>query len=192
MHNWGWKLKMTPKEKRIFEAVIGLAFILVLLVVVLLVTGTGHTTKIKNSYNTYTIQQAPEVYGKPYIVDKGDYARIYYVEKDYKYADYTSNKLRYDSWAHHDIISGIFGATTDRYEVNVENRENVGGYFTVKFYLEKYSGRTDVRTITYYISSNDEKKFVFKDIVPKEDRYVSWHYEVISKTRSSARVYYNN
>jgi len=187
---------METNERRMIEILIGAIFIIFLLLIVLLVISIsgGKRTTITNSFNTYNIYSTPQaqyVSAKPYIVDKEDYARIYYVPSDFRYADSRDMYSRYYESSRFRKSEGIFGNDIHRYEVYVKNREYVGGYFNVKFYFEDYYGRKKSESITYYIPAREEKLFLFKDISPDEYKYRVWWYEVKSLTKAPTRVYYN-
>ena len=190
---------MEPKEKRLIEIGIGATFILFLLLVVLLVLGGtgGSKTTITNSFNTYNIDSSPHkdpVYSKSYMVDRDSYSKVYvkdYDRYDYydRYQDY--NYLDYSSWSNHDSIKTIFRTNMDKYEVYVKNRDSIGGYFTVEFYLEDYYGEVTKEKVTQYVAANGEKRFVFKDISPYDD-YQHWWYEIVPKTKAPTNVYYSD
>jgi hypothetical protein len=192
---------METNERRIIEILIGAVFIVLLFLIVFLVVGAsgGEKTTITNSFNTYTIYStAPQTqptyaysYTKPYIVDRGDYARIYYVPSDFRYAEPYDRYSRYYESSRLRTSKGILGNDIHRYEVYVKNREYVGGYFGVKFYFEDYYGRKKSESITYYIPAREEKLFLFKDISPDRYKYRSWWYEIESLTKAPTRVYYN-
>jgi len=198
---------METNERRMIEILIGVVFIALLFLVVFIVIGSSQAkTTITNSYNTYNIYSTPQaqyvsarpyiytdtVYVKPYIVDRGDYARVYYVPRDFRYAEPYDRYLRYYELGRLKESKGlIFGNDIHRYEVDVENREYVGGYFSVRFYFEDYYGRTKTESITHYIPAKEEKLFLFKDISPDEYKYRAWWYEVKSLTKAPTRVYYN-
>ena len=204
---------MEANERRVIEILIGVVFIALLFLVVFLVIGSSQPkTTITNSYNTYNIYStAPQTqhltypasayyykryidrgdYYKPYIIDKGDYARVYYVPRDFRYAKSDDRYLRYSEDSGLKESKGTFGNDIYRYEVDVENREYVGGYFTVIFYFEDYHGRKRSESITHYIPAKKEKSFLFKDISPDEYKYRRWWYEVKSRTKAPTRVYYN-
>ncbi len=186
---------METRDRRIIEILIGVVFIVLLLLVVFLVIGISKPrTTITDSYNTYNIyptQQTQHVSTKPYIVDRGDYAQIYYVPDDFRYADSRDRYSRYYESSRFRKSEGIFGSDIYRYEVYVKNREYAGGYFTVRFYFEDYYGRTRTESITHYISARGEKLFLFKDISPDKYDYRAWWHEVKSLTKAPTRVYYN-
>ena len=192
---------METRDRRIIEILAGVVFIVLLFLLVFIVIGISQPkTTITNSYNTYTIYStAPQTqptyaysYTKPYIVDRGDYARVYYVPHDFRYAEPYDKYLRYYELGRLKESKGlIFGNDIYRYEVDVKNREYVGGYFTVRFYFEDYYGRTKTESITHYIPAKEEKLFLFKDISPDKYKYRAWWYEVKSLTKAPTRVYYN-
>jgi hypothetical protein len=197
---------METNEKRMIEILIGAVFIVLLFLVVFLVIGSSQSKiTITDSYNTYNIypaQQAqyvsakPYIYTgtvsvKPYLVDRGDYARIYYVPSDFKYAEPYDRYSRYYESSRLRTSKGILGNDIHRYEVYVKNREYAGGYFNVKFYFEDYYGRMKSESISHYIPAREEKLFLFKDISPDRYKYSAWWYEVKSSTKVPTRVYYN-
>jgi hypothetical protein len=186
---------METNERRMIEILIGAVFIALLFLVVFIVIGISQPkTTITNSFNTYNIystSQTQYVSAKPYIVDRGDYAQIYYVPRDFRYAEPSDRYLRYYELSRLRTSKGILSNDIHRYEVYVKNREYVGGYFSVKFYFEDYYGRTRSEIITHYIPAREEKLFLFKDISPDRYKYHSWWYEVKSSTKVPTRVYYN-
>lgn len=198
---------METNERRMIEILIGAVFIVLLLLVVFIVIGSSQAkTTITNSFNTYNIYStAPQTqyasvkpyiytdtaYVKPYVVDRGDYAQIYYVPSDFRYAEPYDRYSRYYEQGRLRAVDGIFGNDIHRYEVNVKNREYVGGYFKVRFYFEDYYGRTRSESITYYVPAREEKLFLFKDISPDRYKYRAWWYEVKPLTKVPTRVYYN-
>jgi len=187
---------METNEKRMIEILIWVVFIALLFLVVFIVIGSSQPkSTITNSYNTYNIYSTTPrtqyVYTKPYIVDRGDYARIYYVPSDFRYAESSDRYLRYYECGRLKESKGTFGNDINRYEVDVKNREYVGGYFKVRFYFEDYYGRTRSESITHYIPAKGEKLFLFKDISSDEYKYRAWWYEVKSLTKAPTRVYYN-
>ena len=192
---------METNEKRMIEILIGAVFIVLLFLVVFLVIGSSQSKiTITDSYNTYNIypaQQAQHLtyptsnYYKPYIVDRGDYARIYYVPSDFRYAEPYDRYSRYYESSRLRTSKGILGNDIHRYEVYVKNREYVGGYFNVKFYFEDYYGREKSESINHYIPAREEKLFLFKDISPDRYKYRAWWYEIESSTKAPTRVYYN-
>jgi len=186
---------METRDRRIIELLIGAAFIVLLILVVSLVVGISPSkTTITNSYNTYNIYSAPQIRDvsvKPYIVDRGDYAQVYYVPSDFRYAESHDIYLRYYEEGGLRIVNGILGNDVERYEVYVKNKEYVGGYFKVIFYFEDYYGRTRSESITHYIPAKEEKLFLLKDISPNEYKYRWWNYEVKSLTKAPTRIYHN-
>jgi hypothetical protein len=192
---------MEAEQRRIIEILAGAIFIVFLFLLIFIVIGIserGETT-ITNSYNTYNIypasQQTQLVPLKPYVIDREDYLQVYYVPRDFRYADVYAepyNKyLRYHKWGQLKEVKGVFGNNIYRYEVHLTNREYVGGYFTVKFYFEDYRGRTISESITHYIPARAEKLFLLKDISSGKYKYRAWWYEVKSLTKAPTKVYYN-
>lgn len=186
---------METRERRLIEILIGAVFVLLLLLIVFLVVGgSAPKTEVTNSYNTYNIYSAPQtrdVSVKPYIVDKGDYYKIYYVSDDFKYLKSYDEYLDYSYDGRLKIVEGVFGNNIYRYEVFVKNRESVGGYFKVIFYFKDYYGKTKSEVVTHYIPAQEEKLFVLKDVSPSDYKYRSWWYEVESLTKIPEKFYSN-
>lgn len=185
---------MEANERRVIEILSGAVFIVFLFLLVLFVIGSDvKGTTITNSFNTYNIYltKSQPVSVKPYVIDRGNYAQVYYVPTDFRYAEPSDEYLRYYKWSQLKISKGIFGNDIYRYEVYVKNREYVGGYFSVKFYFEDYYGRTMSESITEYIPAREEKLFLLKDISPSKYEYRAWWYEVESLTKAPTKVYYN-
>ena len=65
----------------------------------------------------------------------------------------------------------------------MRNREHKGGYFTVKFYLKDHYGKTRTESMTYYLKSHEEKKFVYKNVYSDGKEYRYWKYKIIPHTR---------
>ncbi len=129
-------------------------------------------------------------YSKPYIVDSYPYVRNRYVQ-DLRYAKTSDGYLRYDDLGRRRRVQGLFGNEIDRYEVYVRNRDYRGGYFKVNFYFDDYYGRRSSDSITRYIGSQKESRFVFRDMSREKYKYGDWSYEVISQTKAPTKVYYN-
>lgn len=200
-------------KRRLIEILIGVIFIALLILIVFLVIGfsAGNRTEttITNSYNTYNIynnELAQPTYSKPYIVNindkkdyldnryyyKQDYAQVYYIPRDLRYAEPGKKPMDYYDDAQLKTITGVFGNDIDRYEVYVQNREYAGGYFKVVFYFEDYYGKTTSNSMTEYIPAREEKLFLFKDISPDRYKYRNWWYKVESLSKVPVKVYYNN
>ena len=133
------------------------------------------TTTISNSYNTYTYNTNNN-YPAPIYNQKIDYTLKRYPTKDYNY-------LRYISIGNHEKYSGFFGNEINEYKVYVKNREYNGGYFTVKFYLTDYYGKTRTESMTYYLKPHEEKKFVYRNVYSDGKEYKYWKYKIVSHTR---------
>ena len=127
---------METRERRIIEILIGAIFIVLLFLVVFIVIGISPSkTTITNSYNTYNIYTAPQTqyapvksyiytdtsYAKPYIVDRGDYAQVYYVPSGFRYAEPEDKYLRYYELGRLKESKGILGNDINRYGVDVKN-----------------------------------------------------------------------
>lgn len=194
--------------------------ILVLMVTGVSSTGKS-TSTITNSYNTINYAPAQPSYAypytKPYVVSDRDYrytydnrydykkpyvvsgrdyryrdtARVYYVDRDLRYAKDDDRYLRYYDWGKRKTTKGVLGNDIGRYEVFVGNRDYTGGYFKVVFHFEDYYGRTSSKSITRYIRPREERDFIFRDITASDYKYARWWYEVIPRTKAPTRVYYN-
>lgn len=139
-------------------------------------------------------------YKKPYIVSNRfsdrdyrypDTARIYYVDRDLRYAKDNDRYLRYYDWGKRKTIKGVLGNNVDRYEVFVENRAYSGGYFKVVFHFEDYYGRASSKSMTRYIKPWEERDFIFRDITASDYKYARWWYEVTPQTKVPTKIYYN-
>lgn len=190
-----------PNKRRLVEILIGVVFVILLVLIVFLVISySGNGSKIVNSFNTYTIYNnvpaQTDYSSKPYIIDmrdyyRRDYAQVYYIPNDLRYAEPYKKPLAYYDDAQLKTVTGALGNDIDRYEVYVKNREYVGGYFKVVFYFEDYYGKTSSQSITEYIPAREEKLFLLKDISPDRYKYRNWWYEVESLSKVPSRVYYN-
>ena len=148
------------------------------------------------SGSSYYANYPSRTSAKPYLVDRGDYSRVYYTEDSSGYKDtktYSDDRyLGYDDFGNFRVYSGIVGNRVDNYEVYVRNREYVGGYFKTIFYFKDYYGNVDSESMTHYIPAKEEKSFVLKDISPPRYKYRTWWYEVEPLTKVPTRVYYND
>ena len=181
------------EREKVIELFLGL--ILTILVVIMIFSFTNisssktqTTTTISNSYNTYTYNTYSNYPATTYKPIKtynayndypaGTYGQlIYHDDKRYSTKDY--NYLRYTSTGNHERYYGIFGNEINEYKVYVRNREHKEGYFTVKFYLTDYYGKTRTESMTYYLKPHEEKKFVYKNVYNDGREYRYWRYKVI-------------
>ena len=119
---------------------------------------------------------------KPYIIDYGNYAAVYYVNKNIRYSNignYNANHLRYSNQGYVKTETTILGTPMTEYGVNVRNQEYVGGYFKVMFYFDDYYGNEISFPTTKYIPARQSATFTFKDMSDKY-KYTNWHYAVTS------------
>ncbi len=142
-----------------------------------------------NSYNTH-IYESPSPL-KPYVVHDG---RIYLTDRNREriYYEYEPDRFDYSSHAKRETSESVLGSELTRYKVYVENHENVGGYFTVKFYFKNYYGNVESETITHYVKARDIEMFQVRYFEDKYS-YRDWWYEVFprSKAPDSIKIYYN-
>lgn len=204
---------MERNEKFVIEVLLAITLVVFLILLSFLMIAISKpvnaqtTSIVSNSYNTnsYNAQTIPTYtytydtysYKKPYVVSDRDYryhdiARTYYVDRDLRYAKDGDRYLRYYDWGKRKTVKGVLGNEIDRYEVFIENRDYVGGYFKVVFYFEDYYGRTSSYPLTRYIKPWEERNFLFKDISANDYKYARWWYEVIPRTKVPTRVYYND
>jgi hypothetical protein len=176
---------MEYKERFVLEIIAGVIFLafLVLGSIVIINASEGTEITIKDSYNTYNINTEPVMassgsYLKPYIVDRGDYARVYYIDDKSRVTTSDKRYLEYNSRSEYGRVKGIFGNYIDRYDVYVENEAYTGRYFKVTFNFEDYYGKIDEESMTYYIKPMEEKRFTFKDVTPSGYEHKRWWYEV--------------
>jgi len=93
------------------------------------------------------------------------------------------NYLRYTSTGNYERYSGFFGNEINEYKVYVRNRERKGGYFTTRFYLTDYYGKTRSESVTHYLKPNEERRFVYKNVYSDGREYKSRNYKIVSHTR---------
>lgn len=161
-------------------------------------SGSKIGTTVSNSYNTYNYN----TYENPmptYNQIKIPHASTRYFAEDYAYSynpskkDYRTNYYDYDRYkkdrnlkstskGYSDRYYGVFGNEINEYKVYVKNREHKGGYFTVKFHLTDYYGKTSTETMTHYLKSHEERKFVYRNVYNNDKEYKYWDYKIISHT----------
>jgi len=152
----------------------------------------GYAQRLPSVYTTQTTSYPSKKYGtqtytKPYIVDRTDYAKVYYTKS---YSD--DRYLRYYDSGSFRSYKGLVGNRVDSYEVYVTNREYTGGNFETTFYFEDYYGNVDSKSETYYIPAREEKTFVFRDVSPTNYQYRRWRYEVTPLTKVPTVNYYDD
>ena len=133
------------------------------------------TATISNSYNTYIYNTYGD-YSIPIYNQRTDYPLKKYPTKNYNY-------LKYTSIGNHERYSSVFGNEINEYKVYVRNREHKGGYFTTRFYLTDYYGKTRTESVTHYLKPNEEKKFVYKNVYSDGKKYKYLNYIIVSHTR---------
>lgn len=166
------------EREKVIEIFLGIILIILVIIMILLFTNTQaikSTTTISNSYNTQ-IYNANSNYPTPIYNQKTSQTLKKYSTKDYNY-------LRYTSVGNHERYYGVFGNEINEYKVYVRNREHKGGYFTVKFYLTDYYGKTRTESVTHYLKPNEEKKFVYKNVYSDGKKYKYLNYKIVSHTR---------
>ena len=179
---------MEQKERMLLEIIVGIVFVLFLILGSVVVINASEGTEIENSYNTYNTYVTQDAV-KPYIVDSGDYQKVYYVHRDTTYARESDKSLGYYDRADHKTFTGAFGNDVNDYEVYVANREYVGGYFKVVYYFTDAYGRTQTQVVNNYVPAREEKRFFMRDVSDKY-RYINWDYKVESLSKTPMRVYY--
>ncbi len=117
-------------------------------------------TTIINSYNTYNY----------YNSDSQKYSRKY-SEENYNYPNYLERAER-------TTVKGVLGNDIDRYIVYVKNKGE-GKYFTIRFIFEDYFDEISTQSMTKYIKTDQEVKFVYQDIYNDRYKYNDWDYEII-------------
>ena len=133
------------------------------------------TATISNSYNTYIYNTYGD-YSIPIYNQRTDYPLKKYPTKNYNY-------LKYTSIGNHERYSSVFGNEINEYKVYVKNKEYKSGYFTVKFYLTDYYGKTKIESITYYLKPHEIKKFSYRNIYSDGKNYNYWNYKIVSNTK---------
>lgn len=173
---------MENENTKVIQVFLGIILIVLVVLVVLLVTlqpvSQNSNVIITNSYNTYS------TYDKDY---NNNWRNFDGYEDDEDKNRYNLRELDYDDWGKHYTRDGTFRNGFDEFVVYVRNEEDVGGYFTVKFYFDNSYGNIDSKKITYYLRAHEGKKFVYKDIYETGNNYAHWDYEVVSN--SQIRMY---
>ncbi len=174
-------------EKRVTEIFAGLAFIVLLILVVVLAlrpTPSNFTTSnviISESFNT-------EYHGGYYRDDFDSdcrHDRCYRRSDDRFDNDYRERYLRFDARSTHRVREIGFGQEYDEYIVYVENQDYVGGYFSVRFYFYDRYGNEDTEYMTKYVGPRKEVAFVYRNL-DYGYRHRDWGYRVF--TESKVRV----
>jgi len=106
-----------------------------------------------------------------------------YPTNTYNYQKNTYNYLKYTSTGNYERYYGVFGNEINEYNVYVRNRERKGGYFTTKFYLTDYYGKTRSESVTHYLKPNEERRFVYKNVYSDGREYKYGNYKIVSHTR---------
>jgi len=175
------------------------------------VQASKSTTTISNSYNTQTYNTNSN-YPTSIYNQRTSQTLKKYPTKNYNYLKYTPtyntynnyptpiynqrtnpivkkyptknyNYLRYTSVGNHKRYYGVFGNEINEYKVYVRNREYKGGYFTTRFYLTDYYGKTRSESVTHYLKPNEERKFVYKNVYSDGKKYKYQNYKIVSHTR---------
>jgi len=200
------------EREKVIEIFLGVILIILVIIMILSFTnaqGIKSTTTISNSYNTQTYNTHSN-YPTPIYNQRIDYSLKRYTTRNYNYQrntysnyrnypnpiynqriDYSLkryttrnyNYLRYTSVGNHERYYGVFGNEINEYKVYVRNREYKGGYFTTRFYLTDYYGKTRSESVTHYLKPNEERKFVYKNVYSDGKKYKYRNYKIVSHTR---------
>ena len=166
------------EREKVIEIFLGLSLIILIIIMILLFTNvqaSKSTTTISNSYNTQ-IYNANSNYPTPIYNQKTSQTLKKYSTKDYNY-------LRYTSVGNHERYYGVFGNEINEYKVYVRDREHKGGYFTTRFYLTDYYGKTRTESVTHYLKPKEERKFVYKNVYNDGKKYKYQNYKIVSHTK---------
>ena len=106
-----------------------------------------------------------------------------YPTNNYNYQKNTYNYLKYTSTGNYERYYGVFGNEINEYKVYVRNRERKGGYFTTRFYLTDYYGKTRTESVTHYLKPHEERRFVYKNVYSDGREYKYRNYKIVSHTR---------
>ena len=63
--------------------------------------------------------------------------------------------------------------------VNVRNNGHDGRYYTVKYFLKDYDGKTTTESLTYYVNAHQSREFTYKNVFNAGKEYLSWSYQII-------------
>lgn len=164
---------MDLDEKKILELFLGLVLVVFLVLIILIIVYLPNSNSgkiptssnvISNSYNTN--------YYNYYFENKNFYEKNY---KDFEY------ELRYSSSGNHEKVRTPFNNYKDEFRVYVVNKDFSGGYFKVQFNFCDYENNCFSRMIEKYISSKQEKVFVYVDVQNEKYKYYNWDYEIFAE-----------
>ncbi|MDD2756617.1 MAG: hypothetical protein PHS80_13980, partial [Methanothrix sp.] len=88
------------------------------------------------------------------------------------------NEGGYSHFSEKEQQKDFLGSYITRYVVFVQNRENVGNYFTVIFNFKNQKGFEYSESITQYLRAGEKKEFSYKDIQFERTEILSWSYNI--------------
>lgn len=171
------------ERERINEIFLGLILVVLLIIMILSFTSVSagnskSAGNVINSYNTYSY--GTDEQNKVYEVY---HPKINYGYSDYSHHDYNSYYSGYNrhyiSESSHSRYYGLFDNEVNEYSVKVKNNAHEGNYYSVKFYLTDYKGKTRTETVTHYLNPHESRVFTYKNVFNSDKEYNYWNYKVI-------------
>jgi hypothetical protein len=89
------------------------------------------------------------------------------------------NTIQYTQYGNEKTRKSIFGDYVKEYSAYVKNRGVTGRYFTVVFKLEDNHGFTFTQSVTQYLRTGEQKRFVYRDIQYEQNEILDWSYTII-------------
>jgi hypothetical protein len=143
------------------------------------------TTKVveKTTYKTYESTKITEVTITPTRTSRttnwNDRPRYSCDGIHCSYERTPINTIHYTQYGTQETRKSFLGDYVKEYSAYVTNRGKTGRYFTVKFNFEDKNGYEFSQSITQYLKTGEQKKFVYKDIQYERNEILHWNYEII-------------
>lgn len=102
-----------------------------------------------------------------------------YNDKHYYYDKAPINIPSYTQRKTETTRDNLFGDYVKEYSVYVTNNGRTGRYYTVAFNLEDKNGYEFTQSVTQYLKTGENKKFVYRDIQYERNEILSWDYDII-------------
>lgn len=90
----------------------------------------------------------------------------------------TYSPVRYTQYATQETRKDFIGSYVKEYSTYVINRGNTGRYFTVDFTLRDKNGYVFTQSVTQYLRTGEQKKFVYRDIQFERNEILDWSYKI--------------
>lgn len=179
------------KNRKIIELLLALAFVGILLFTSIIVIGyfkeetqqspvyqniSLSASYVINSYNLYNTYEINYITVNPTeIVNSMNWEE----KESYNHEEWDIIHPNYREYSGQERRKDFLGSYVQEYYIYILNKERTGRYFTVVFNLEDKNGYDFSQSVTQYLRSGEEKKFVYRDIQFERNEIVDWDYEVI-------------